>query len=202
MKELIQHVVNTGNFEQIAGRSFLNCHIKGVHSFVISVEPTIRIFYADYGHEMTEGNVAYHPHHCDITLVPLVGQLTNLNATFYESFLHKGGFSKFKYASKIKSGKGSFKKIQSTKDFSRSNLHKIVLNESMFLKAEQIHSVFANPKEVCSWAVLEGREDPNYENICYSTKDLTKYSFKNLYKHCSAKDVEKYFSLLKQYASL
>lgn len=79
MKELIKHLVNN-HLDTIVEKSFLNCHVMGLHSIMLleSPEKTIRLFVSDGNSKLrknTEENIlkgkqtlAFHPHHCNITL--------------------------------------------------------------------------------------------------------------------------------------
>jgi hypothetical protein len=99
MIELIKSAIRTNNFDLIASRSFKNCHAKGLWSFVLHKEPTVRVFFADFGHELYQ-DFAVHPHHCDITIVPIAGNLKNIN--YKERGRNYPLFEKYKYQSGIK----------------------------------------------------------------------------------------------------
>jgi len=206
MKELIQHIVRTRDFERIAARSRKDCHIKGVDSYVICENPTIRMFHAKPGHEMVEGNVAIHDHHCDITLVSLVGNLfqkmaTDRNANIYANsqLAHVRGYHKYKYSSQIKNGAGGFEYLHDS--ILAVDRAPSLVSGSCFLKAEEMHTTMATPRMHCIWLVIQGKENPHYKSVCYSHKDLEEEKFEGMYRPTSPEDVESAFSLVKKYLS-
>lgn len=186
IKSLVEHLWKQQS-ELITNRSILNCHCKGVHSIMLIEKPehTIRLFVADTDHELwnnyeigSQMTVAYHPHHCDITIEVVKGEL--LNKVIDES---DGGvfLTKFLYRSKIKEDEIKFEEISKTyvTDVSIKN---IAAGESIFLPANAIHTVACEKGKLTAWFVYEGKEDSNYVPYCYSLADLNKSDFSSLYQ--------------------
>ena len=87
MKTFIQHYIKTHK-DLILEKSIIDCHCKGVHSllFVDSPEHTIRMYYAEKGSDLKfnfpeyyqgKQSIAFHPHHCSLTLHVLAGEIWN-----------------------------------------------------------------------------------------------------------------------------
>lgn len=190
MNKLIKHLVDN-NLDKIVEKSFLNCHVEGLHSIMLieSPEQTIRLFVSQSNSKLvknTEENIfegrqtlAFHPHHCDITLHVIKGSLTNhivervsFDDPLYESRnlrKHRYFFAnKYHYKSAIKDGSMEFL-------FSAKHLLKFIDStllhekESLSLKANQIHTVTTFDPGYTAWFVYEGKEARDYMPVCYST---------------------------------
>lgn len=184
MKELIRHLVRV-NIEEIVSKSLFNCHAMGVHSIMLLESPgkTIRVFIATKDHQLNKNlsasqgeyynrmSVGFHPHHCDITLHCVYGEIQNWIVTehsFYgDNYLVR---NKYKYHSKITDNEMSFELI-GEKMLSTVSDNRIQTGESVFMKAHEIHTVGVEKGKEAAWFVYEGKEDANYQPFCYSNAD-------------------------------
>lgn len=204
MKELIRHLVHT-NMDEILSRSLLHCHCKGLHSIMLLESPgkTIRLYVHEptgdmrlnFPHEVDSGgssmSISFHPHHCDLTLHCVKGKFMN-----WEVKPSTWGriYKKYKYHSKINEGELQFEPLgdQCLINVSRNFYHP---GQSVFLPAGSIHTVACFPGELSAWLVYEGKEDPDYQSLCWSNADLNQQDFSGLYVKPTHDEI---ISLLKQ----
>src|ERR1700728_4215738 len=98
IKALIKHLVSQ-NLPIIAAKSKLHCHTRNVHSILLLDSPgqTIRLFIAVPGHELYLNDhdnthimsVGFHPHHCNVTLSVVLGEVGNWNV-----YTHNGEYNR------------------------------------------------------------------------------------------------------------
>jgi len=190
MKNLIKHLVRE-NIDTIVDRSLLNCHATGLHSIMLIEKPeqTIRMFYTHDNHTLWKNNtvsdfsLAIHSHHCNITLMQLFGRSFNIDATKVSK-----GFEldTYLYQSEILTGKQGFtKKDKINVEFGIREVNE----EGIALKADQLHTVYVPEGDKTAWIVVEGREDPNYDSLCYSNTDLTVPTLEQLYIKPSKEEI-------------
>lgn len=207
MKHYIRTLWNNHRVE-IAGKSFLNCHCKNVHSIMLldSPERTIRLYVADIGNtlylNMSDNfpklpmSVGFHAHHCDLTLHCIKGMLMNWQVEEQLGNAESDGFivNKYLYDSKITCGKTQFQRVGESKLKTKHN--KLIMeNETILLKAQDIHTVSCAPNQVTAWFVYEGKEDPNYKPYCWSNAKLEEEDLTGLYEKPTAHDVERLLTL-------
>jgi hypothetical protein len=194
MKALISHYFHS-NIDEILEKSLLNCHCFGLHSIMLSESPgkTIRLYITDKSHELWKNSngevqsIAYHPHHCDLTLHCIYGAFGNI--TTYETSRSGGiAIDRFIYHSKISGGKMGFEKTGKTWIMSPV-LNIVGHGEHVFMSAKEVHTVFCSKGTVNAWLVYEGVEDKNYIPYCWSNKDLTKETGDGLYVKASHKEL-------------
>ena len=157
--------------DRIIGNSIKNCHVKGLHSIMLidAPEQRIRLFYADNNHELyhdDEIHLAVHGHHCDVTLVGIKGHVCNI---LYK--INPEGYrrKKYEYVSKIKTGSGSFKLVEGgTSSADISSREGLTAKVSIFMPADMLHTVQVAKGISAAWFVIEGKEDTNYESVCYT----------------------------------
>ena|GEM_PF-3566956 len=183
----------------MVSKSLINCHARGVDSVLFddNAGSRIRLFIANEGHELWKNrfagteklSTAFHPHHCDITLVHVYGShLTNIQVDVIDDhpeFVSKRNhflYTEFDYQSQITTGKCRFKEIatRNLRLLSETNLDED--NESVFLKSTDIHTIYVPKKCVCAWLVMEGKSNPNYKSLCYSNASLNKIKTTGMYK--------------------
>lgn len=170
-------------------KSLINCHCFGMDSLVIKDGPgMVRMFIARKDHFLYRNeigredsyyqfSVGLHRHHCDITLMPLFGNISNI--TFANRYTDKEQrflrqVSPFKYESPISGGHGSFQKmdgpITAALTYER-------IKGPTHMSAERAHTVHVPYGETAAWLVWEGAENPDHQSITYSDDDLTKFDF-------------------------
>lgn len=161
-------------------KNILNCHTIGVHSFPISFENGLykRIFYADINHQLWKPiEIAIHPHHVDIKITVLEGELFN---PIYE--IHENGevVNKFQWVSHILNGKGGFEYLGQEKIKQLSNkLYRA--GETVIMKACELHTVQIKQGEICVWLIEESIPTCDYFPINYSPYDLSNWNAEGLY---------------------
>jgi hypothetical protein len=148
-------------------KNLLHCHSKNLHSFPISLVDGYyrRVFYAESNHNMWKPfEVAIHPHHVDIKLTVLDGELYN---PLYEKNNRGKLFKKFKWNSHILNGNGGFEFLGDER------LAKI--------SACELHTIEIKKGQMCVWLIEETIPTCEYFPINYSTHDLTLWKPDGLY---------------------
>lgn len=198
MKALVKHLWKTHQ-EEIVAKSFLHCHVRNVHSimFMDTPEKTIRLYIADLRNELfynypdnyklKQMTTAFHPHHCDLTLHCIKGNLTSWRVKESEEGLPA---TKYLYHSQILEGKTQFEKIGET-FLQTLQHHTINEGDIIELKASDIHTVSSAPDKFTAWFVYEGKDDPEYKSFCWSNKELENETLEGLYQKPSAMDIER-----------
>lgn len=200
LKLLIQHLVSE-NMKEIAAKSLLHCHTKNLHSIMLLESPgkTIRLYVAEEGNELYKNAypgeysmpLAYHPHHCNLTLHVVCGRLDNITVAKAATGRK---VKKFLYQSAITEGKGAF--IARGVDYIRmKNYQPITQGNSVFMNAGEIHTVATDPDKLTAWLVYEGKEDKKYKPYCWSNHDLTNISMKGLYKKAKESEIKSLLTL-------
>lgn len=198
MKALIQHFLRS-NITEVLSKSLMNCHVKGLHSIMLAEMPgkTIRLYVTSKDHELWKNmrddqSVAYHPHHCDLTLHCVFGSLANITVRVGGEAGQYGNFlsNKYLYHSAITEGKMGFEHL-GMDILSQAKSQVIGLNEHIFMRAHEVHTVFCVKDTVNAWLVYEGKEDPNYKAYCWTSADLTNASSEGLYQKLTAQDLDR-----------
>jgi hypothetical protein len=182
--------VSESQLEWIASKSIRNCHAKGLHSILFDDTPgaRLRCFIAMSDHDMYNNrdgyplSIAIHPHHCDVRLIPIFGEMCNMTPV-YRYQLEDCVYYKYKYDSPITGKQGKFTRVQqwSTKGCSLYLSNKL-LSHPIAMKAKEEHTVYVPEGRSAAWYVQEGDEDATYCNYCWSNTDLTKFDFSPLYQ--------------------
>ncbi len=152
---------------------YKNCHAKGVDSIILSITPMIRFFYAHKNHKLWKiGDVGFHSHKTRLRIKRKHGLPRN---HFFKFGTGKTVLRSFDYKSAIV-GSGEFKdnKIKYHGTIESFEFDDIILND-------EYHTITVPKGESASWVVYELDQNCNYRNLTLSTKDLTKFSFKNMY---------------------
>ncbi len=190
---IVKHFLKN-NLDVILEKSLKNVHCYGMDSIVFdNTKGSItRMFIANENHEMwkngdftkTENlSIAIHPHHCDLTIVPIKGSFENIRFVTKKSILSPIKFNKFLYKSKIKDGQCHFKNLGEKNLYIKGRCwYNPIFLYNLELKAPDLHTVNVRKGELAAWAIYEGKEDKNYKSICYSNSDLNKFDSSRLYK--------------------
>jgi hypothetical protein len=189
MKELITHLLKS-NSKEIVDKSFLNCHVKGLHSIMLidCPEKTVRMYITDNTHKMYKNysephTLSYHPHHCELTLHCVYGELTNIGMKIENE--HTGNdchyYDRWLYSSLISNGKMGFVKDGSDLLRQKSSIT-LGVGDMISMQASDIHTVACPKGEWSAWMVYEGKENKNYVPYAWSNSDLSKIDNKGLYK--------------------
>lgn len=140
-----------------------------------------RIFYAEQNHNMWKPNeIAIHPHHVDIKITVLDGELFN---PLYKLDENGEVFKKFIWNSYILNGKGGFEYLgkQGLKQVSSLKYCK---GDVVTMKACELHTVQIEKGKKCVWLIEESKPTCEYFPINYSKKSLENWSAKGLYIEC------------------
>jgi len=170
----------------ILEKSIKNCHVKGLHSIVLSEGLGGRLKRM-YIHEPEGGlavggliPLAVHAHRRDLKIKVLAGRLSNLCFKFDAV----SGFEvpRWKWNSPILGKSGGFERSGSVK-FAHNPVVSIHTEGSeFFLLADWLHTVDCSFGEWTAWIVSEGRFDPKYEPWAYSMADLSNLDMSELYQ--------------------
>jgi len=165
--------------------SIINCHAVGLDSIMLKPSPNmLRIFVVRENHTLWRNNpdtdepwsIGLHPHHCDITMVPIHGRITNivLGTTGPQKKLHQ-----FEYRTGIVNRVGAFKSAkQSGFGYVNKDVRVVLKHEPLrfpqFMAAKQMHSVYVPKGQRAAWLICEGREWPEYQPVTLSNHRLDK----------------------------
>jgi len=170
-------------------KSLINVHCKGMDSIVVKDAPgMVRIFVARQDHELWRNNpdegykpaagetwsVALHKHHCDVTLMPILGEVYNVLGTLRQ-VENSVSMRPYRYKTPIGSHEGKFELLDTT--WINLHLMKYPLTGPKFLKANIPHSVYVPKNRPAAWWIWEGAEDPNYMPTVWSNDELENFSF-------------------------
>ena len=181
--------------KQILDRSMLHCHTPFVHSIMLleCPEKTIRLFVAEPNHKLNDNSLGrykagqslgFHAHHCELTLVPTRGDLWNWIIAPQPNGAIKLG--EYRYQSAITKGKIGFQRLGDA-NFVSQEYRCVRVGDSKAMVASDIHTVVVEAGEPAAWFALEGRENPNYDNRCWSSTDLEREDFSGLYQRMDEK---------------
>lgn len=190
MTELIKHLIKE-NFDLILSKSLINCHCEGLHSimFLESPEKTIRLFVAEEGNQLAANSfanplsVAFHSHHCNVTLHCIKGQFKNITVSQKQKVTGDPQieFKKFLYQSKITQNEIRFVP-EGTEAIFLNNIETVKEGEAVHMRAKEIHTVCCPANILSAWFVYEGKEDSEYKPYCWTNTDLMNQDFSFLYK--------------------
>lgn len=172
---------------------------------------TIRLYVAEAGHDLdnnypdesgkptTSQTLSFHPHHCNLTLIPIMGQVMNWTARKFCNRCDAGredffNARKYLYQSKINAGFIKFVEVDDVRLITMST-DVITPCTAVHMPADLIHTVACPKDRTSAWFVLEGKEDVSYQPVCYSTSRPDQHNYDNLYKKCTEKDVRRILKL-------
>lgn len=191
--------MNAKTIEAIASRSLVNCHAMGVDSLVLGVDPILRIFVARENHTLWTNmpdqtySVGFHNHHCDVTLVHLTGIWSN------EMLAQSGGveisLAPYRYESIIAGKSGAFSASGRERTW-RVRAFSQPVNSPIFMRAQELHTIWVPRHSVAAWMVIEGSEDLAYKSVCWSNDDLTRWEPVGLYQPMSPSRVAENLKLI------
>lgn len=174
-------------FDLMVERSLINSHCVGMDSIVFTAAPRmLRVFIARREHELwrngSQGmrglqamSVAFHPHHCDVTLIPIFGKVYNITPGIGDVGL--GSLQAFHYQSPIGAHEGKFVPVQRVAPrFARAS----TLRFPTYMPASQLHTVYVPKGEAAAWWVFEGAEDEQYDGVVYSNAALETFDFSTI----------------------
>jgi hypothetical protein len=167
-------------------KSLINSHCNGLDSIVVKDAPRmIRMFVARADHDLWRNDpsggykfsVALHTHHCDVTLIPIFGEIHNVAFSKNGDLVRE--LEAFRYTSPINGqGEPGFTKLNTSKVPVKLKRERI--NKPTYLKASDYHSVFVPYGSTAAWWVWEGKEDEAYSSVVWSDDELEKFSFRAL----------------------
>lgn len=139
-------------------------------------EKRIRLFVTDKNHELhfntwanPEQSIAFHPHHCDVTLHCVQGVLHNIIVEKINPDFYADVFEAYRYKSSILNNQGSFEWFARVK-LKQKCMNVLLPGDSEFMSARTIHTIRCFRDTVNAWFVYEGKKNPEYQPVCYSTK--------------------------------
>lgn len=173
-------------------KNLLNCHCIGLNSFPVSLNSDgfyRRIFCTDKYHELWKPVIlAIHPHHVDIKMTILDGELFN---PIYEISDRGEVFKKFLWNSHILNGSGGFEYIGEQSIRQVSNIkHKA--GDIIKMRACDLHTVQVEKNKTCTWLIEESKPCCDYFPINYSKRDLQNWKTEGLYIECDDQLRDKY----------
>lgn len=181
--------------------SLANCHAKGLYSIVLKKFENgklLRMFYASKEHDLWKNNykevgprtqslgVAIHSHHCDIQILGVHGRMVNIRCVVDKTskvYKKQQKLKSYKYTSSILNGKKNAKFVEvGQENIKIKTVENINRGTAVHMNANELHTVYVEKGQEAAWFILEGAEDENYDSLCYSDDDLTKFQFEEYYK--------------------
>lgn len=181
---------------EIAKRSLINCHVIGLDSLVLDINPMRRVFVTTKDHTLwknTEGfvfTVGYHPHHCDLKFTTLMGKPLNVTP---ETVKGDGDWRPYMWESPIKGEAGKFVPVNGAE---RKIYPLFSLLNGKEMSSTDWHTVYVAKGEIAAWEVLEGKEDSTFRPICMSNDNLRLWNPASLYKPMNEDTVREYIKWL------
>jgi len=180
--------------------SLANCHAKGLYSIVLKKfedGKLLRMFYASKEHDLWKNNykevgprtqslgLAIHSHHCDIQILGIFGRMVNIRCVVdnKKKYKKQHALKTYKYTSSILNGKKNAKFVAvGQENIKIKTVENINKGTAVHMNANELHTVYVEKGQEAAWLILEGIEDENYDSLCYSDDDLTKFQFEEYYK--------------------
>jgi hypothetical protein len=165
-------------------KSLINCHCYGLDSLVLKDAPRmVRIFVARPGHLLYRNapkhdeplSIAIHPHHCDITMIPIVGPIFNVSVGDDPSGANRYLWP-FKYKSPISGDEGSFALDTETRP-GVAPLCMDRVSAPLFLPATRPHTVYVPKNSTAAWMIWEVAENPEHDPLTWSDDRLELFDF-------------------------
>lgn len=166
-----------------------DCHTPGLDSIVLLPQgfngsKLVRMYVA-WGsqlHRLLDDQrnyiIAPHNHRCDIDILPVVGEISNITAT-----IRAGGGTHYQYTyhSEIIGGSGIDTATMSRAYLTQSAPESITPGQMLSLEADDIHTIMvADSHTVTAWIVIERGYKRDYTYL-YASKPLTQLPTKGLY---------------------
>lgn len=193
----LKHLVRE-NLQDVVENSYLNCHAKGVHSFMINEYPgkSIRVFVATPQHELWKNHdvalskivdgvkmsVAFHTHRRNLVIETIRGTITNVTAIEDAAAYHPVKLKRFEYKSKILDDKMGFVLKSAASPIIIYETVVLPMGASKYLPSKELHTIVIPHGQQAAWLVYEGMEDATYQSDCFSNADLDKESDDGLYQ--------------------
>lgn len=167
--------------EELAEKSLVNCHAMGVDSVMLrDVDgDRLRAFVTDAHHTLWLNSgyrghglsVAIHPHHCDVTITPVFGEIYNVTVC---GRITGPTLKAYRYQSQI-TGSGRFLRGDEKDDMIGVAFVRSLLRKPLKMSAKTEHTVFVPHAAKAGWFVHEGAEDAGYSGLCWSNADLENF---------------------------
>lgn len=177
--------VKESELEGIAAKSLRNCHAFGLDSVMFDDTPgkRVRAFVARRNHELWMNlghslSLAWHPHHCDLTMFPIFGD--TFNVTPFRVLRDGEDYAAYTYRSQILNGVGGF--VKAKRPMLRCIPVVTHLQSKLYMRSYDIHTVYVPKCEESGWYIFEHREDSLYESVAWSNTNLSSFDFSRLYK--------------------
>lgn len=177
-------------------KSFLNCHVRGLHSIVFDEEKDgrlTRMFIHEPGGDLSIGSssVAAHCHRRDLKFTMLSGILQNL-------VVEQGDYEiphakVYDWQTPIGNPRGGhFTRLPGTVSpliAEKSNAY--VKGQTFSLRGYERHTVRCIGRGHTAWLIEEGDLNPNYDSTVWSFQDLENWNSEGLYqKFTSLKQIK------------
>lgn len=186
-------------------KSLINVHCMGMDSLVIKDAPNmVRMFIARHDHQLYRNavkpsfvplSVCLHKHHCDVTLMPIFGEIWNVTPS--EDGDETRLVKPYQYRSAIAHGAGQFVALDSTSIPIKLDMY--MIKRPLFLHADQLHTIYVPCGKPAAWWIWEGKEDPNYNSIAYSDAKLEEFSFDEMNQPMTEKQLKQDLELIGVY---
>jgi hypothetical protein len=207
------------NRQTVEELSCLNCHVRGMHSIVLSKRANGSLFrlyvaepqsdlHLNYGEVLRSFipvptyRLGVHAHHCELSLRVIKGEALHWIYEPTQAPKLTAGvdiLGAYQYNSKLRGEQPGFTYVRNARlqcvDF--RILKASAANRACIdLPAEAMHTMAIDYQQnYVAWLVEEGAEDHEYEPLTYSLIDLEKFDFTGLYQKASFED---YVALLEK----
>lgn len=135
--------------------------------------------------------LAFHPHHCDLTLHCIAGEFSNIRAYVQLEMLGADTIvhNRYKYNSPINTDQPVGFTLDGDDILKVRRPNKITPGNGMYLRAQDIHTIACPENSINAWLVYEGKENPKYQALAWSNNDLTFLKREGLYRKASESEV-------------
>lgn len=177
-------------------KSFLNCHVRGLHSIVFDEEKDgrlTRMFIHEPGGDLSIGmnSIAAHCHRRDLKFTMLAGFLRNIIVINSD---HVGPYAKiYDWHTPIGNPRGgNFTRVPgAVSPWIGENSYTYIKGQTFSLRGHERHTVSCTTDSYTAWLIEEGDLNPNYDSTVWSFEDLENWNSEGLYqKFTSLKQIK------------
>lgn len=195
--EALKYHAFNENRQEMLDNSYLDCHVKGLHSIMLYNTPgkVIRMYVTSREHNLWQhttvgcmqipNNLAFHPHRYNLTLMCVAGKISHITLKN-----GKGGYNlpMYRYSSALADGSCGFVNTETMRPFT-PEYRWLLPGRHISLHATCVHSLLVPQGTVAAWMIMEGAENPEYEPVAFTTMPLEEFKPEGFYRKMTEKDM-------------
>lgn len=164
------------NQQLVIDTAIKNCHVTGLHSFIINENPKIRLFLADktcslrLPFDFKKPYLTIHPHKHNDLFIPL---------TKSKIFHHIYKLVEYTTENSISLETNMYNRLDIKKENMKGTcggsdwLEYIGPTQKTFLKSNELHTVSIFGLDKCAWIIIEIGADEDFYQISYGGEQIT-----------------------------